>query len=75
MVKNSDKRLVNYRVIERRKNINDLQCERATVQVSIREKEILKLLAKKEGLRVSDYIRVKCIWEPYNKLTGGYGIE
>lgn len=70
-VRYSVKGSVNYGYKERRKKVSDIKGERVTVQVTEREKEILTLLAKKNGQTISEYIRVNCIWEPYNKLTGG----
>lgn len=41
---------------------------RVTIQVSAREKKILKMLANQEGLNVSDYIRRISLYLPYNKM-------
>lgn len=71
MVNNS----VNYGLKERRKKASDVKGERVTVQVTEREKEILYALSKRNGQTVSEYIRVHCIWEPYNNLTGGDDYE
>lgn len=60
-----------YGYKEVRKKERDIKGERVTVQVTEREKEMLTLLAKRNGQTVSEYIRVNCIWDPYNKLTGG----
>lgn len=55
---------------ERRKNEEDLQLYRVTVQVSMSEKEALKKLGKREGLNVSDYIRRIALYEPYAAIFG-----
>lgn len=49
---------------------NDLKEYRITVQVSEKEKEKLKLLAKKEGLTVSMYLRKIAIYDRWEKLFG-----
>lgn len=54
-----------------RKKDEDLKIYRVTVQVSKKEKEKLFILANEKGMSVSDYIRVYCIHEPYNKFFGG----
>lgn len=69
-----------YGMVERgdkvgRKPVEELKNVRVTVQVSEREKEMLTLLAKRNGQTVSDYLRNECIWKPYNKLTGGDFID
>lgn len=58
-----------------RKAEEELKNVRVTIQVSKREKEILTLLAKRNGQTVSEYLRSECIWKPYNRLTGGQGID
>lgn len=52
-----------------RKREEDLRCKRITVQVSAREKDKLRELADNEGLDISDYIRLKCIYIPFNNLV------
>ena len=54
-----------------RKREEDLKNERVTVQVSKKEKERLSILASEKGMSVSDYIRVYCIYKPYNDFFGG----
>lgn len=63
----------NFRNI--RKEESEVKSNRITVQVTAREKEVLKLLAKREGQTPSEYIRSCCIWGPYNRLTGGDDFE
>lgn len=52
-----------------RKKESDLRNERVTVQVTTREKDKLRGLAQEEGLDISDYIRLKCIYIPFNNLV------
>lgn len=61
------------KVVNRRKRVSDLKTERITVQVSIREKEIIEARADKSGLNVSDYIRIHCIHKPYDELFSSGG--
>lgn len=57
-----------------KKEIESMGCEielkehRITVQVTETEKKIIKMLAKQEGLSVSDYIRRICIHLPCKKI-------
>jgi len=54
-----------------RKREEDLKNERVTVQVSKKEKERLSILASENGMSISDYVRVYCIYKPYNDFFGG----
>lgn len=54
-----------------RKKEEELRVERVTVQVSVKEKELIEERAKAEGLNVSDYIRMNCIYKKYNQIFGG----
>lgn len=54
-----------------RKEEKDLRVERVTIQVSAKEKELIGQLAKEQGLNISDYIRLVCIYKKYNDIFGG----
>lgn len=51
-----------------RKNDEERREFRTTVQVTKKEKEILKILASRQGLSVSDYIRKIALYDPYNEI-------
>ncbi len=74
-MKNSFYGVVDYGEEIGRKPVEELKNVRVTVQVSQREKEMLRSLAKRNGQTVSEYLRNECIWKPYNKLTGGDDID
>lgn len=67
--------MVDLGMREGRKPVEELKNVRVTIQVSKREKEILTLLAKRNGQTISNYLRNECIWKPYNELTGGDDID
>ena len=47
---------------------NDLKEYRITIQVSEKEKEKLKILAKKEGLTISTYLRKIAIYDKWREF-------
>lgn len=47
---------------------NENRNQRVTVQSTEKEKARLKILAKITGLTLSDYIRQKALYEPYNEI-------
>lgn len=51
-----------------RKNDEERREFRTTIQVTKKEKEILKILASRQGLTVSDYIRKIALYDPYNEI-------
>lgn len=73
-VKNGVKVKVNKQAkinIERaRKKEEDLRAERVVVHVTQNEKELIKELAKENGMDVSSFIRCLCLYQ-YNKMAGG----
>lgn len=73
-VKNGVKVKVNNQAkinIERaRKKEEDLRAERVVVHVTGTEKELIKELAKENGMDTSSFIRCLCLYQ-YNKMAGG----
>lgn len=73
-VKNGIKVKVNNQAktnIERaRKKEEDLRAERVVVHVTGTEKELIKELAKENGMDTSSFIRCLCLYQ-YNKMAGG----
>lgn len=73
-VKNGIKVKVNEQAktnIERaRKKEEDLRSERVVVHVTQNEKELIKELAKENGMDTSSFIRCLCLYQ-YNKMAGG----
>lgn len=73
-VKNGVKVKVNGQAksnIERaRKKEEDLRAERVVVHVTKTEKELIKELAKDNGMDPSSFIRCLCLYQ-YNKMAGG----
>lgn len=53
-----------------RKNEEDLRAERVVVHVTLSEKELIKELAKENGMDTSSFIRCLCLYQ-YNKMCGG----
>ena len=51
---------------------NDLKEYRITIQVSEKEKEKLKILAKKEGLTISTYLRKIAIYDKWREFFNEY---
>lgn len=47
---------------------DDYKSETIKVHLSKREKDKLKANAARLGMNISQYIRTKCIYEPYEKL-------
>lgn len=72
-VKNGIKVKVNNNAktnIERaRKKEEDLRSERVVVHVTGTEKELIKELAKENGMDTSSFIRCLCLYQ-YNKIAG-----
>lgn len=73
-VKNGVKVKVNNQAkinIERaRKKEEDLRSERVVVHVTGTEKELIRELAKENGMDTSSFIRCLCLYQ-YNKTIGG----
>ncbi|EKQ56404.1 MULTISPECIES: CopG family transcriptional regulator [unclassified Clostridium] len=53
-----------------RKKDEDLRAERVVVHVTGTEKELIKELAKENGMDTSSFIRCLCLYQ-YNKMAGG----
>lgn len=53
-----------------RKKEEDLRAERVVVHVTKNEKELIKELAKENGMDISSFIRCLCLYQ-YNKMAGG----
>lgn len=54
-----------------RKQEEELMDKRVTVQVTSREKELIKKIAKQKGYKdVSSMIRRECIYKQFNTLFG-----
>ncbi len=52
----------------RRVSDEDYKSETIKVHLSKREKDRLEVYASRLGMNISQYIRTKCIYEPYEKL-------
>lgn len=52
----------------RRVSDEDYKSETIKVHLSKREKDRLEAYASRLGMNISQYIRTKCIYEPYEKL-------
>lgn len=52
----------------RRASDEDYKSETIKVHLSKREKDKLMANASKLGMNISQYIRTKCIYEPYERL-------
>lgn len=52
----------------RRVSDEDYKSETIKVHLSKREKDKLMINASKLGMNISQYIRTKCIYEPYERL-------
>lgn len=61
---------VNNTEIKGRKKEEDLRAERVVVHVTQNEKELIKELAKDNGMDTSSFIRCLCLYK-YNKMAGG----
>lgn len=53
-----------------RKKEEDLRVEKVVVHVTKTEKELIKELAKQNGMDMSSFIRCLCLYQ-YNKMAGG----
>ncbi|WP_271814131.1 plasmid mobilization protein [Clostridium beijerinckii] len=53
-----------------RKKEEDLRSERVVVHVTGIEKELIRELAKENGMDISSFIRCLCLYQ-YNKMVGG----
>lgn len=53
-----------------RKKEEDLRSERVVVHVTGIEKELIRELAKENGMDISSFIRFLCLYQ-YNKMVGG----
>lgn len=56
--------------IKGRKNEEDLRAERVVIHATKAEKELIRELAKSNGMDTSSFIRCLCLYQ-YNKMTGG----
>ena len=54
-----------------RKDESELKQKRITVQVSIKEKEIIEELARKNYMTVGAFIRKICIYDKFEELFNG----
>jgi phytoene dehydrogenase-like protein len=61
---------VNNIEIKGRKKEEDLRAERVVVHMTKTEKELIKELAKDNGMDTSSFIRCLCLYQ-YNKIVGG----
>lgn len=53
-----------------RKKEEDLRAERVVIHTTKAEKELIKELAKENGMDTSSFIRCLCLYQ-YNKIIGG----
>lgn len=69
-VKVKDNEQVNNIEIKGRKKEEDLRVERVVAHVTGTEKELIKELAKENGMDISSFIRCLCLYQ-YNKMVRG----